>query len=96
MLRRATLGRVIQIAHRELRNDSAEVLRRVGEGEIITVTNNGVPAALIVPPGDYLEALAVSGQLRRARRAVSELRSIRRGRSDLTSAEIVADVRGRW
>ena len=38
-----------EISQRELRNDSAEVLRAVKDGECITVTSNGVPVAELVP-----------------------------------------------
>lgn len=38
------------IAHRELRNDSAEVLRRAAAGESFEVTNNGRIVAMVVPP----------------------------------------------
>ena len=38
-----------EISQRELRNDSAEVLRAVKDGESITVTSNGVPVAELVP-----------------------------------------------
>ena len=38
-----------EISQRELRNDSAEVLRAVKNGESITVTSNGVPVAELVP-----------------------------------------------
>lgn len=37
------------ISHRELRNQSAKVLRAVAAGESYTVTNNGRPVAKIVP-----------------------------------------------
>lgn len=39
-----------QIPHRELRNNSAEVLRRVQAGETIEVTNHGEVVAVLVPP----------------------------------------------
>lgn len=47
-----------EISQRELRNDSAEVLRAVKDGECITITNNGVPVAEIVPlrRGRFVEA----------------------------------------
>ena len=47
-----------EISQRELRNDSAEVLRAVKDGESITVTNNGVPVAELVPlrRGRFVEA----------------------------------------
>src|SRR5258708_36525755 len=38
------------ISHRELRNNSAEVLRAVGAGETIEVTNHGEVAAGVSPP----------------------------------------------
>ena len=45
------------ITHREMRNNSAEVLRRVEAGESLQVSNHGRPAALIVPVGnDPLDA----------------------------------------
>lgn len=37
------------IASRELRNHTADVLRRVAEGERVTVTVNGTPVAEIGP-----------------------------------------------
>lgn len=38
-----------EIASRELRNDTAGVLRRVAAGETLTVTTNGRPVAQLVP-----------------------------------------------
>lgn len=38
------------VTHRELRNSSSEVLRRVSLGENITVTNHGEVVAVLVPP----------------------------------------------
>lgn len=38
------------IAHRELRNNSADVLRAVQAGESFEVTNNGVVVAVLTPP----------------------------------------------
>ncbi|GEL24533.1 hypothetical protein PSU4_34870 [Pseudonocardia sulfidoxydans NBRC 16205] len=37
------------ISQRELRNDNAEIMRRVEAGETFTVTRNGRPVADIVP-----------------------------------------------
>lgn len=39
------------VTHREMRNQSGDILRRVADGETIQVTNHGRVAALIVPPG---------------------------------------------
>lgn len=86
-----------QITHRQLRNDSAEILRRVATGETVLVTNHGEPAAVIgPPPGDVLSALSAHGQVRTALASPSTLRSIKRTKAARTSAEIVADVRGPW
>lgn len=37
------------IGQRELRNDNAEIMRRVEQGESFTVTRNGKPIADLVP-----------------------------------------------
>lgn len=44
------MGRTI--SQRELRNDNAEVIRGVVEGETYTVTRRGVPVARLVPLTD--------------------------------------------
>lgn len=94
---RATVCYVKKITHRQMRNESAEVLRRVAAGETILVTNSGQPAAVIgPPPGDLLALLAAQGQLREARSSPSVLPTIKRKRSKHTTAEMVADVRRRW
>lgn len=85
------------VTHREMRNQSGDILRRVAGGETIEVTNHGQVAALIVPPGvDPLADLASRGQVRVARHPTSSLRSIVRRKSIAGSEAIVADVRGRW
>jgi prevent-host-death family protein len=93
----ATLCYMRTVSHREMRNQSGDILRRVADGETIQVTNHGEAAALIVPPGtDPLDELRARGQMRPARRPLSSLRELERRRSPARSAEIVADVRGRW
>lgn len=53
------------ISQREMRNNSGDLLRRVAEGESVLVTNNGVPAAVLVPAGAGVrERLTASGRLR--------------------------------
>lgn len=85
------------VTHREMRNNSGEILRRVEAGESIQVTNNGRVAALIVPPaGDPLTDLAQRGQVRTALRDPSALRDIARRTTTQTSAQILADSRGQW
>jgi prevent-host-death family protein len=39
----------VEIASRELRNDTAGLLRRVEEGETITITRRGKPVADLIP-----------------------------------------------
>lgn len=86
-----------QITHRQMRNESADILRRVAEGETVLVTHHGVPAAVIGPPsGDALVALGAHGQVRTALASPDTLRSITRTNAARSSAEIVADVRGPW
>lgn len=85
------------VTHREMRNQSGDILRRVADGETIQVTNNGHVAALIVPPGtDPLADLVSRGQVRVARNPTSSLRSIVRRKSTADSQAIVADLRGPW
>jgi prevent-host-death family protein len=40
-----------RIAHRELRNNSGEVLRNVAEGATYEITNHGKVVAILSPPG---------------------------------------------
>lgn len=84
------------INHRELRNNSAEVLRAVSAGETIEVTNRGEVAAVLVPPSlTPYERLVAAGKVREPQRdRPVDLRSIRRVAAPVTTAEIIADVRG--
>jgi prevent-host-death family protein len=38
-----------EISQRELRNQSGEIMRELGEGESFTVTRNGVPVGELTP-----------------------------------------------
>lgn len=81
------------IAHRELRNNSSEILRRVAAGETIAVTNHGEVAAVLVPPAlSELERLIQAGRVRLARRRL-RFSGLPRTRG-VTSAEVLADLRG--
>jgi prevent-host-death family protein len=59
---------VRRIGQRELRNDNAEVIRQVANGESFVVTRNGTPVADLVPhqAGDQTE---------RPRRSLGELQA---------------------
>lgn len=84
------------VTHREMRNNSGEILRAVAAGESVQVTNNGQVAAVISPPSrDSLSELVARGQARPARKPLSTLGSVRRRKVSRPSAEIVADSRGR-
>jgi prevent-host-death family protein len=50
---------------RELRQRASDLLRRVGHGETIQVTDRGRPVALLSPPpeGTALETLRAHGQV---------------------------------
>ncbi|MEI2638427.1 MAG: type II toxin-antitoxin system prevent-host-death family antitoxin [Microthrixaceae bacterium] len=86
-----------EITHRQLRNESGEVLRRVAAGETIMVTNHGQPAAVIGPPTtDVLGDLAARGRLRPAVADADSLGSIRRTHTNKRSDQIVSDIRGNW
>jgi len=85
------------VTHREMRNRSGEILRRVEAGETVRVSNNGHPAALIVPVGgDPLDGLVARGEARPARTDASALAAITRRVSPVSSRELLEDSRGRW
>ncbi|MFV0426379.1 MAG: type II toxin-antitoxin system Phd/YefM family antitoxin [Beutenbergiaceae bacterium] len=85
------------ISHRDMRNRSGEILRRVEAGESMRITNSGRPAALIVPiGGDDLDALVERGEARAAREAPDSLASIVRVVAPVSTREVIADSRGHW
>src|SRR5262249_15446161 len=83
------------ISHRELRNNSSEILRDVLAGEIIEVTNHGEVSAVLVPPSfTPYERLLAAGKVRLPAGNSIDLRRIPRVRSSLRTTDIIADVRG--
>ena len=86
------------ISHRELRNNSSEVLRCVLAGEIIEVTNHGEVTAVLVPPSlSPYERLEQAGKVRHSgdqNGPPVDLREIQRTTTPLASAEIIAELRG--
>jgi prevent-host-death family protein len=93
----ATVCYMRSVTHREMRNNSAEILRAVAAGESVHVTNRGVLAAVITPPvGAVLEELAGRGQARRPRRPLADLSTIRRRRASKSGEELIDESRGRW
>jgi prevent-host-death family protein len=83
------------ISHRELRNNSSEILRAVSAGETIEVTNHGELAAVLVPPALTVYERLVAGKVRvpDAERPVN-LRTIPRTAAPVSSSEIIEDLRG--
>ncbi len=85
------------VTHREMRNRSGEILRRVEAGESVQVSNNGHLAAMIVPVGgSVLDGLVARGEARPARAGIESLLAITPAQSPVTSQQIIEDSRGRW
>jgi prevent-host-death family protein len=94
---RATLCYMEKITHREMRNRSGEILRRVEAGESIEISNNGRPAAIIIPVGgNVLDGLIARGEARPARVGVEALSAIAPAVSTVTARELIEDSRGQW
>lgn len=77
------------IPHRELRNNSSEILRAVQAGESFTVTNHGRPIAKLVPVEDALPPLGVRPALTRG-----AVEGVRRVEADASIQETLDDMRG--
>ncbi len=56
------------IAQRELRNDNAEIMRRVEAGESFVVTRNGKPIATLMPHASTGHRRLTAGELQEKRR----------------------------
>ena len=77
-----------QLAHRDLRNRSAEILRAVAAGASYEITNHGQVVALLTPPA--------SGERLRVRRATSrrpfsDIKRVERSENTLSA---INDLRG--
>ncbi|MGI8417975.1 MAG: type II toxin-antitoxin system Phd/YefM family antitoxin [Nakamurella sp.] len=77
------------INQRELRNDSAEVMRQVEQGQSFTVTRRGVPVARLSPLTDDADLRC----LRPARRHVVYSQTVR-VTTEVSSEEMLTDLRG--
>ena len=73
-----------EISQRELRNDNADVMRRVLAGESFVVTRNGKPVADLVPH----QPTAAS-----RRRTLGEVQAAFRALPPVDGAEWLADIR---
>lgn len=76
------------ISQRELRNDTAEIMRSVEDGETFTVTRRGVPVARLTP-------ITQSEDLPLARPAKRHVKYADQPRiqTDTPTADILADLR---
>lgn len=85
------------VSHREMRNNSGEILRRVEAGESIEVSNNGRRVAVIVPAvGGVLEGMIARGEARPALTDVSSLAAVKRVASNRSTRDIIDESRGHW
>lgn len=83
------------ISHREMRNNSSEVLRRVERGEAFTITNRGEPVARLIPvQRNVLDELIAKGEVRMPTRSWADYEPPERREGTAASAEILADIRG--
>ncbi|MBK6301510.1 MAG: type II toxin-antitoxin system prevent-host-death family antitoxin [Actinomycetales bacterium] len=81
------------LAHRDLRNNSAEILRRAAAGESFEVTNNGRVVAMLVPPQvSPLERLFLARLVTPP--VVRRLPHIARVQTTRSTAEILDDLKG--
>lgn len=84
-----------RISHRELRNNSAQILRRVAAGESFEVTNHGEVVAVLTPPqAKELDRLRAAGRTRPATSSWSEPWAAPRVALPVPSSEVLADLRG--
>lgn len=82
------------IPHRELRNNSSQVLADVKAGETIAVTNNGEVTAILVPPNaSKYQLLVASGRVTPASNP-GHAREIVRAKTGLKSIDVLNELRG--
>lgn len=82
------------ISHREFRNQSGSVLERVRNGETIAITNHGEVAAILSPPhASAIDRLGAAGRLRKAINS-EPFGLTERLHSDISSAELLDELRG--
>ncbi|MFE4198407.1 type II toxin-antitoxin system Phd/YefM family antitoxin [Paenarthrobacter sp. NPDC056912] len=83
------------IPHRELRNQSSKILERVKNGEVIDVTNNGEVTATLIPPSSSpFERLLQAGSVRAASSTPVDFRILPRINIDMSTGEMLAELRG--
>jgi prevent-host-death family protein len=84
------------IPHRELRNNSAQILRRVEAGESFEISNHGTVVAVISPKRrSRLEQLRVEGKVREATVGRVDFSKIPLVEGESTQ-DILDDIRRPW
>jgi prevent-host-death family protein len=81
---------VRSISHRELRNESGQVLKSVAAGESFTVTNNGEPVARLVP----IDAAAPDLHCLSPARVQGGFSGLSRRSIDTSTRDALDDLRG--
>ncbi|MDT0203824.1 type II toxin-antitoxin system prevent-host-death family antitoxin [Nocardioides sp. AE5] len=74
------------ISQRDLRNDSADVLRRVEAGASLTITRRGVPVAVIGP----IRGTGIASRPPKSRHRLSDLPRVQ---ADVQTGEVLDDLR---
>jgi prevent-host-death family protein len=70
-------GEIVErIPHRELRNSSAEILRRVAAGESFEITNHGDVVAVLGPPRPHMGLKVVKPATRKG--GLRDLKAVKR------------------
>lgn len=77
------------ISQRELRNDNAEIIRGVEQGETYTVTRRGVPVARLTPVSDDEDLRCLRPA--KTRHVYSTMHRVRLG---VGTGELLDDLRG--
>lgn len=83
-----------RIPHRELRNNSSQILDDVKNGEVIEVTNHGEVVAVLIPPAATpYERLVAAGKVHVARPGAKTFSRIRARRTDRDALEVLSEMR---
>jgi prevent-host-death family protein len=81
--------------HRELHNNSSQILADVKNGEIIEVTNHGEVVAVLIPPAATpYERLVAAGKVRVASPGSTTFSGIRASRTGRDALDVLYEMRG--
>jgi prevent-host-death family protein len=84
-----------RIPHRELRNNSSQILEDVKNGEVIEVTNHGEVVAVLIPPSATpFERLVAAGKVRTSTPGTKRFSDIRAQRTERDALDVLSEMRG--